>query len=94
MAQRDAPHLEGAVFQQQGVLGRVDLGPRDGVGQLRVEVPEVAGQNLAEGRRGEDPERVLRPYNASVEMSGNSPKTWSPWRCEMNTARIFSGLTP
>ena len=39
------------------MLGRVDLGPRDGVGQLRVEVPEVAGQDLAEGRRGEDPER-------------------------------------
>ena len=57
VAQRDAPHLEGTVFQQQGVLGRVDLGPRDGVGQLRVEVPEVAGQDLAEGRRGEDPER-------------------------------------
>ena len=61
MAQRNAPHFERAVFQQQRVLGRVHLGPDHRIGQLAVEKPQVAGQYLAERRRGEYPQRGFAP---------------------------------
>ena len=59
VAQRDAPHLQRAVLHQQCVFGGVYLGPRHVVGQFAVEIAEVAGQNLSERRRGEDPQRGL-----------------------------------
>ncbi len=57
VAQRNAPHLDRAVFEEQAMFRRVGLDPLDLVGQRRVEVAQVGRQDLPEGGGGVDAQR-------------------------------------
>ncbi len=73
VAQRNAPHFERPVFQQQRVLRRPYFVPLRFVGQVAVEIAQVGGQYFAQRRRGINRQRRAAAVEAQRREQREQP---------------------